>query len=37
MLTILITIFVPRGVAEYESTLGLSYSMKYFIYVRYIL
>lgn len=36
-LLFLITIFVPRGVAEYESTLGLSYSMKYFIYVRYIL
>jgi len=33
----LITIFVPRGVAEYESTLGLDYLTKYWIYVKYIL
>lgn len=32
----LITIFLPRGVAEYESTLGLDYLTKYFIYVKYI-
>jgi len=33
----LITIFVPRGVAEYESTLGLDYVSKYWVYIRYIL
>ena len=33
----LLTIFLPRGVAEYESTLGLDYLTKYMIYVRYIL
>ncbi len=33
----LITIFVPRGVAEYESTLGLSYLAKYIVYAKYIL
>ena len=33
----LITIFVPRGVAEYESTIGLDYLTKYWIYVKYIL
>ena len=32
----LITIFLPRGVAEYESTIGLDYLTKYFIYVKYI-
>ena len=36
-LLFLITIVVPRGVAEYESTLGLSYIAKYYIYVKYIL
>ena len=33
----LLTIFLPRGVAEYESTLGLDYFSKYLIYVKYIL
>lgn len=33
----LITIFVPRGTAEYESTLGLDYLIKYGIYLKYIL
>ena len=33
----LITILVPRGVAEYESTIGLDYLTKYWVYVRYIL
>lgn len=33
----LITIFIPRGTAEYESTLGLDYLTKYWIYVKYIL
>lgn len=33
----LFSVFLPRGVAEYENTLGLSYSLKYFIYVKYIL
>ena len=33
----LITIFLPRGVAEYESLIGLSYSQKYFAYANYIL
>ncbi len=36
-LLFLITIFIPRGVAEYESTIGLDYLTKYFIYVKYIL
>lgn len=33
----LITIFLPRGVAEYESTLGLDYLTKYWIYIKYII
>ena len=33
----LITIVLPRGVAEYESTLELDYLVKYWIYVKYIL
>ena len=28
---------MPRGVAEYESTIGLDYLTKYWVYVRYIL
>ena len=36
-LLFLITIFLPRGVAEYENTLGLDYLMKYWIYVKYII
>lgn len=34
---LLLTIFLPRGIAEYETTLGLSYATKYWIYVKYIL
>ena len=34
---LLMTIFLPRGVAEYETTLGLSYAAKYMVYVKYIL
>ena len=33
----LVTILLPRGVAEYESTIGLDYLTKYYIYVKYIL
>lgn len=33
----LLTLILPRGVAEYESTLGLSYMAKYIVYVKYIL
>ena len=33
----LITIFLPRGVAEYENTINLSYLDKYLVYVKYIL
>lgn len=33
----LITIVVPRGTAEYEDTIGLSYIAKYWIFVKYIL
>lgn len=33
----LLTIFLPRGVAEYESTLGLDYLTKYWVYIKYIL
>lgn len=33
----LITIFLPRGTAEFENTIGLSYLMKYWIYVKYII
>ena len=33
----LITIFLPRGVAEYESTIGLDYLTKYWVYIKYIL
>ena len=36
-LLFLITVFFPRGIAEYESTLGLDYSAKYLVYVKYIL
>ena len=36
-LLFLLTIFIPRGVAEYESTIGLDYLTKYWIYVKYIL
>ena len=32
----LITLFLPRGIAEYESTIGLDYLTKYFIYAKYI-
>ena len=32
----LITIFLPRGVAEYENTIGLDYLAKYFVYLKYI-
>ena len=34
---LLITIFVPRGSAEFQDTIGLSYAAKYWIYARYIL
>lgn len=33
----LLTIFVPRGIAEYETTLGLDYLSKYWVYLNYIL
>ena len=33
----LITIFLPRGVAEYESTIGMEYIDKYIVYVKYII
>ena len=33
----LITIFLQRGVAEYESLIGFDYSYKYFAYVKYVL
>ena len=33
----LITIFLPRGVAEYENTIGLDYLTKYGVYVKYII
>ncbi len=33
----LITVFLPRGEAEYEFTIGLSYIDKYLLYVKYIL
>ena len=33
----LITIFLPRGSAEYQDTIGLSYVAKYWIYLKYIL
>ena len=36
-LLFLLTIFVPRGEAEYENTIGLSYLLKYWVYVKYIL
>ena len=36
-LLFLITVFLPRGIAEYESTLGLDYLTKYWVYVKYIL
>lgn len=36
-LLFLITVFLPRGIAEYESTLGLDYLAKYLVYVKYIL
>ena len=36
-LLLLLTLFLPRGVAEYETTLGLSYFAKYMVYVKYIL
>ncbi len=36
-LLFLLTVFLPRGVAEYENTIGLSYALKYWIYVKYIL
>lgn len=34
---LLLTIFIPRGTAEYQDTIGLSYAAKYWIYARYIL
>lgn len=33
----LVTIVLPRGVAEYESTIGLDYLTKYLIYIKYII
>lgn len=33
----ILTIVIPRGVAEYESTIGLDYLTKYYVYVKYIL
>jgi len=36
-LLFLLTIFLPRGTAEYETTLGLDYIAKYMVYVKYIL
>ncbi len=33
----LITIFLPRGTAEIEDTIGLTYLGKYLVYVKYIL
>ncbi|MBO5947529.1 acyltransferase [bacterium] len=32
----LITMFFPRGIAEYENTIGLEYIDKYFVYLKYI-
>ncbi len=34
---LLITILVPRGSAEFQDTIGLSYAAKYWVYARYIL
>lgn len=34
---LLLTIFIPRGSAEYQDTIGLSYAAKYWVFVRYIL
>lgn len=36
-LLLLMTIFIPRGSAEFQDTIGLSYAAKYWIYARYIL
>ena len=36
-LLFILTIIIPRGVAEYESTIGLDYLTKYYVYVKYIL
>lgn len=36
-LLLLITILLPRGSAEYNDTIGLSYIEKYWIYAKYIL
>ena len=36
-LLLLLTLFLTRGVAEYESTICLSYAAKYIFYVKYIL
>ncbi|MCQ2740074.1 MAG: acyltransferase [bacterium] len=36
-LLFIITIFLPRGVAEYENLVGLSYFSRYYAYVMYIL
>ena len=33
----ILPIFVPRGSAEFQDTIGLSYAAKYWIYARYIL
>ena len=33
----LITILLPRGIAEYENTLGLDYLAKYWVYIKYII
>ncbi len=33
----ILTIVIPRGVAEYESTIGLDYLTKYYVYIKYIL
>ena len=33
----LITILLPRGIAEYESTLGLDYLAKYWVFIKYII
>lgn len=36
-LLLLITIILPRGSAEYQDTIGLSYIAKYWIYIKYII
>lgn len=36
-LLLLLTIFIPRGSAEFQDTIGLSYAAKYWVFARYIL